>query len=130
MCVARGALAKGGEFGILEGRTAALVHPAVMVFLFGATGYAGYLGWQWRRLREVGNELSELKAQMPAAPAEGEAAPREEVVPAGTAEAETGGIVLEEGPALTNEALRDWVKRWCSGDREGLPPISTWNTST
>ena len=67
--------------------------------------------------------------------AESEAAPREEeVIPEGTAEAETGGIVLGEelerqGPALTNETLRDWTKRWCAGDREGLPPISTWNTS-
>ena len=67
--------------------------------------------------------------------AESEAAPREEeVVPEGTAEAETGGIVLEEelerqGPALTNETLRDWVERWCSGKKKGLPPISTWNTS-
>ena len=66
---------------------------------------------------------------------ESEAAPREEeVVPEGTAEAETGGIVLEEelerqGPALTNETLRDWVERWCSGKKKGLPPISTWNTS-
>ena len=39
------------------------------------------------------------------------------------------GVVAAEGRALTNETLRDWVKRWCSGDREGLPPISTWNTS-
>ena len=31
--------------------------------------------------------------------------------------------------SLTNEELRDWVKRWCDGEREGLPPISTWNTS-
>ena len=67
--------------------------------------------------------------------AECEAAPREgEVVPEGTAEAETGGIVLEEelerqGPALTNETLRDWVRRWCSGKKKGLPHISTWNTS-
>ena len=31
--------------------------------------------------------------------------------------------------SLTNEELRDWVKRWCDDEREGLPPISTWNTS-
>ena len=40
--------------------------------------------------------------------AESEAAPREEeVIPEETAEAVTGVIVLEEGPALTNETLRD-----------------------
>ena len=36
------------------------------------------------------------------------------------------GVVVEESLALTNESLRDWVNRWCSGDRGGLPPISTW----
>ena len=50
-------LAKDGEFGLLEGRTAALVHPAIMLFLFSATAYAGYLGWQWRRTRETGDEI-------------------------------------------------------------------------
>ena len=76
-----------------------------------------------------------MMEQEQAAAAESEAAPREgEVVPEGTAEAETGGIVLEEelerqGPALTNKTLRKWVARWCGGDREGLPHISTWNTS-
>ena len=30
---------------------------------------------------------------------------------------------------LTNEELRDWVKRWCKGKKKGLPHISTWNTS-
>ena len=45
--------------------------------------------------------------------AESEAAPREEeVIPEGMVEAETGGIVLEEGPALTNETFRDWFQRW------------------
>ena len=39
------------------------------------------------------------------------------------------GVVVDEGPPLTNRSLRVWVKRWCSGDRGGLPPISTWNTS-
>ena len=35
----------------------------------------------------------------------------------------------ETAKCLTNEELRDWVKRWCDDEREGLPPISTWNTS-
>ena len=30
---------------------------------------------------------------------------------------------------LTNEELRGWVRHWCDGDDEGLPHISTWNTS-
>lgn len=69
------AFATGGSFGILEGRTAALVHPAVMITLFTLTGYAGYLGWQWRRTRTIGDDIKALKAQLPkpAAAAEGAA---------------------------------------------------------
>lgn len=59
------AFAKDREYGILEGTSLALVHPAVMIGLFGATLYAGYLGWQWRRLREVGAEIKELRKQAP-----------------------------------------------------------------
>lgn len=40
------AMAAGGEYGILEGRTLALIHPAVMGFLFAYTCYAGWLGFQ------------------------------------------------------------------------------------
>lgn len=47
------AMATAGEYGLLEGRTAALIHPAVMFFLFGGTLYAGYLGYQWKRTRQV-----------------------------------------------------------------------------
>jgi len=62
------------ELGILEGTSLALVHPVVMIGLFGLTLYAGYLGYQWRRLREIGNEIRELKKQMPASDAEGQTA--------------------------------------------------------
>ena len=51
----------------------------------------------------------------------------------GAAAEETGVVVdwalLRTREILTNESLRDRVKRWCSGDHEGLPHISTWNTS-
>ncbi|KAK9074684.1 hypothetical protein SSX86_007282 [Deinandra increscens subsp. villosa] len=57
------ALAAGGEFGILEGRSLALIHPLVMGGLFVYTVYAGYLGWQWRRVRTLQNEINELKKQ-------------------------------------------------------------------
>ena len=58
------ALAVGGEFGILEGRSFALIHPLVMGGLFVYTLWAGYLGWQWRRVRTVQNEINELKKQV------------------------------------------------------------------
>lgn len=63
--------AAGGEFGLLEGRTAALVHPAMMFFLFGASAYAGYLGLQWRRTRDLAGEIKALKEQLPAPDADG-----------------------------------------------------------
>ena len=51
----------------------------------------------------------------------------------GAAAEETGVVVdwalLRTREILTNESLRDRVKRWCCGDHEGLPHISTWNTS-
>ncbi|GAB4815183.1 hypothetical protein N2152v2_002229 [Parachlorella kessleri] len=65
------AQAVDGEFGLLEGRTAALIHPALMAFLFGASLYAGYLGLQWRRIRELGTKVKELKDQLPKPDAEG-----------------------------------------------------------
>lgn len=51
-----------------------LMHPAFMFFLLGASCYAGYLGFQWRRARELATEIKDLKAQLPK-PAEGETAP-------------------------------------------------------
>ncbi|XP_062224258.1 uncharacterized protein LOC133922789 [Phragmites australis] len=58
------ALAAGGEFGILEGRSFALLHPLVMGGLFAYTLWAGYLGWQWRRVRTIQDEINELKKQL------------------------------------------------------------------
>jgi hypothetical protein len=58
--------ASGGEFGILEGRSAALLHPIGLGSLYAVTLYAGYLGLQWRRVRTVGDEIAELKATLPA----------------------------------------------------------------
>lgn len=58
------AFAVGGEFGILEGRSFALIHPLVMGGLFVYTLYAGYLGWQWRRVRTIQDEINELKKQI------------------------------------------------------------------
>jgi len=48
------ALAKGGEFGIFEGRIVSLAHPAMMAVCYAASAFAAYTGFQWRRLREIG----------------------------------------------------------------------------
>eukprot|EP00244_Chara_vulgaris_P002497 TRINITY_DN1445_c0_g1_i2.p1 TRINITY_DN1445_c0_g1~~TRINITY_DN1445_c0_g1_i2.p1 ORF type:complete len:360 (+),score=47.89 TRINITY_DN1445_c0_g1_i2:96-1175(+) len=63
--VASDAMAAGGQFGILEGRSLALIHPVLMATLFGVSLYAGYLGWQWRRVRTIQEEINGLKAQLP-----------------------------------------------------------------
>lgn len=39
-----------------------------MTGLFFLTLYAGYLGWQWRRVRSLQNEITELKKQVKAVP--------------------------------------------------------------
>ena len=51
------AAAKGGEWGVLEGRTFAFVHPIVMGTLFLTTAYTGYLGWQFRTIRTLANDM-------------------------------------------------------------------------
>lgn len=57
------ALAINREYGIVEGQIFSLVHPAIMFFLFGSSVYAGYLGFQWRRTRELAEEIKGLKTQ-------------------------------------------------------------------
>jgi len=69
------ALAKGGQWGPLEGKASSLVHPFMMATLFLTTLYTGYLGWQWRQLRTVGADLTALKKKMPSASEEGEISP-------------------------------------------------------
>lgn len=75
------ALAAGGEFGLLEGRTFALIHPIVMGGLFVYTLWAGYLGWQWRRVRTVQNEINELKKQVKPVPVTPDGSPPDQVPP-------------------------------------------------
>lgn len=58
------ALAKGGEYGIFEGRIVSLAHPTIMAVCYAATAWAAFTGFQWRRLREIGDEINELKAQL------------------------------------------------------------------
>ena len=36
-----------------------------MGFLFGASAFTGYLGWQWRRARTIPEEVALLKASLP-----------------------------------------------------------------
>ena len=109
---AQEALAKGGEFGILEGRTAALIHPFFLGGMWFASVYAGYLGFQWRRVRTTQEEITALKATLPvkeAVTANGDVEP----VALSPAQAETQAKIGE----LTRDA-RSW---WRAVSRTSTP---------
>ena len=53
----------------------------------------------------------------------------EEATPQGAVQGVVVLSVADESSQLTDWELRKWAERWCGGDREGLPHISTWNTS-
>lgn len=57
------ALAKGGQYGIFEGRIVSLAHPAIMAVVYAASAWAAFTGLQWRRLREIGTEITALKGE-------------------------------------------------------------------
>lgn len=59
------ASAAGPDWGIFEGRTGSLLHPIVMGGLFLYSAYTAYLGFQWRRQRTLGDEISSLKKSLP-----------------------------------------------------------------
>ena len=61
----------------MEGRSFALVHPIVMGGFFFYTLWAGYLGWQWRRVRTIQNEINVLKKQVKPTPVTPEGKPVE-----------------------------------------------------
>lgn len=60
---------------ILKGRIASLTHPVVMFLLLATTLWTGYLGWQWRRVRTIQDDISELKKQLPAKGEDGKIPP-------------------------------------------------------
>ncbi|CAN0368004.1 unnamed protein product, partial [Laminaria digitata] len=59
------ASAKGGEFGIVEGRTASFLHPIIMGTLFTVSLRAAILGLEWREQRTMSTRMSTLKEQLP-----------------------------------------------------------------
>jgi hypothetical protein len=59
------ATAAGPDWGIFEGRTGSILHPLTMGSLFGLSLYTAFLGFQWRRQRTLGDDISALKQRMP-----------------------------------------------------------------
>ncbi|EJK60382.1 hypothetical protein THAOC_19276 [Thalassiosira oceanica] len=59
------ASAAGPDWGIFEGRTLSLLHPASMLGMAALSVSTALLGFQWRRQRTISGEINELKAQLP-----------------------------------------------------------------
>ena len=57
--------AAGPDWGIFEGRTGSLLHPAAMLSTFALSLSTALLGWQWRRQRTMGDEIAALKKSLP-----------------------------------------------------------------
>ena len=51
------ALAKDGEYGFLEGRSVALIHPIAMGALFIVAARTGFLGLKTKKIREIPNQI-------------------------------------------------------------------------
>lgn len=59
------ALADSPDWGLFEGRIGSLLHPIAMGSMFLFSLYTAFLGFQWRRQRTLGDEISVLKKSLP-----------------------------------------------------------------
>lgn len=57
--------AAGPDWGVFEGRTGSLLHPIAMFAMAAFSVSTGLLGFQWRRQRTLGEEISSLKKTLP-----------------------------------------------------------------
>lgn len=65
VATAQTALADSPDWGLFEGRIGSLLHPAMMASMFVFSISTAILGWQWRRQRTMGDEISALKKTLP-----------------------------------------------------------------
>jgi len=59
------AMAAGPDWGIFEGKTLSLLHPAMMAGMLGLSVSTALLGFDWRRQRTIGGEITDLKKTLP-----------------------------------------------------------------
>ena len=57
--------AAGPDWGLFEGKTGSLLHPIMMFSMAAFSVSTAILGFQWRRQRTMGDEISSLKKGMP-----------------------------------------------------------------
>lgn len=53
------------NWGIFEGRTGSLLHPIAMISMAAFSASTALLGFQWKRQRTLGDEISTLKKTLP-----------------------------------------------------------------
>jgi len=57
--------AAGPDWGIFEGKTGSLLHPVMMFGMLTLSASTAVLGFEWRRQRTIGDEISALKKTLP-----------------------------------------------------------------
>lgn len=57
--------AAGPDWGIFEGKTGSLLHPVMMFGMLALSASTALLGFDWRRQRTIGDEISGLKKTLP-----------------------------------------------------------------
>lgn len=57
--------AAGPDWGIFEGKTGSLLHPAMMFGMLALSASTALLGFEWRRQRTIGDSISTLKKSLP-----------------------------------------------------------------
>jgi hypothetical protein len=62
---AQSALADSPDWGLFEGRIGSLLHPIMMFSMLGFSIWTAILGFNWRRQRTMGDEISALKKSLP-----------------------------------------------------------------
>jgi hypothetical protein len=97
------AFAAASDWGIFAGRTASLMHPFTNFALFGTSLYSAYLGWNWRRLRNIGEEIKELNKQLPKLSSGPSKSPLSEMVSSISAEISSLGEGNEAAATLTRD---------------------------
>lgn len=57
--------AAGPDWGLFEGKTGSLLHPVMMFGMLTLSASTALLGFEWRRQRTLGGEISDLKKTLP-----------------------------------------------------------------
>jgi hypothetical protein len=96
------AMAAGPDWGIFEGKTLSLLHPVMMVSLLAFSVSTAVLGFEWRRQRTLGDEISSIKKTLP--DLGGASSVAEALTAAEAAEARDGALVSKLQSAIPVEA--------------------------